>query len=129
MARVGLALARRNMGEALHAAQALPDSLCPYMLPRRLLRMQLLVNAGRDEEAATVFDHTPATAPEYGFGAWWGLAMLSRARIAERRHESAIAERYYARVLALWSHADPELRPYVDEARTGLARIGGHPKP
>jgi tetratricopeptide (TPR) repeat protein len=128
LGRIGLALARRDTAEALRQAMAFPDSLRPRFLPLRLLKLRLLADAGRDQEAAAAFDHLSATDPDLTFTPGLGLAMLTRARVAERLNDRATATRYYQRVLDLWRHADPELRPYLDEARAGLARVSQEPR-
>jgi len=48
-------------------------------------------------------------------------------RVAERLNDRVTATRSYQCVLDAWRHADPELRPYVDEARAGLARLSREP--
>ncbi len=55
------------------------------------------------------------------------LRVLERGRVAERLNDRATAARSYQYVLDAWRHADPELRPYVDEARAGLARLSREP--
>jgi hypothetical protein len=35
----------------------------------------------------------------------------------------------YTLVAEAWRNADPELKTYVDEARAGLARLGGEKRP
>ena len=56
--------------------------------------------------------------------------MLDRARIAESLGEREKAIDSYRFVVDVWRHADPELEPYVREARAGLGRLaaesGGH---
>jgi eukaryotic-like serine/threonine-protein kinase len=125
LGRTGLALAAGDTAEASRRIMALPDSLCPRFLPLRLVRFQLLADARRDAEAAALFDHTPATDPAVGFSAGLGMAKLTRARLAERLQDKATAIQYYQRVLDTWPHADPELRPYVQEAKAGLDRLRG----
>jgi len=49
----------------------------------------------------------------------WALA---RARLADRLGDRAAAMRDYQFVADVWQHADPELRPYVTEAREGVKR-------
>jgi hypothetical protein len=56
------------------------------------------------------------------------MAKLTRARLAERLQDKATAIQYYQRVLDTWRHADPELRPYVQEARAGLDRLRREPR-
>lgn len=50
-------------------------------------------------------------------------AALERARLLERlgHHDAAAAD--YRRVVVLWSDADPEFGPLLDEARRGLERV------
>ena len=53
---------------------------------------------------------------------------LERGRVDERlgkKDEAIIAYRFVADV---WRDADPELQPYVAEARAALKRLGGEPR-
>jgi len=50
---------------------------------------------------------------------------LERARVNERLGNTEKAVESYAFVAAIWRHADPELQPYVEEARAGIARLTG----
>jgi hypothetical protein len=43
--------------------------------------------------------------------------------VAERLNDRARALDSYRHVTAAWLHADPELQPYVAEARAGLERL------
>jgi hypothetical protein len=52
------------------------------------------------------------------------LATLELGRIAERLGDTAQAGESYRFVRAMWRRPDPELAPYVAEARDGLARLG-----
>jgi len=54
--------------------------------------------------------------------------VLDRARLAERLGDRAMAVKYYQFVVQGWLHADPELQPYVAEARTALERLGQEPR-
>jgi hypothetical protein len=53
------------------------------------------------------------------------LWSLLRGRVGERIGERDRATRAYAWVVGMWRNADPELQPYVAEAREGLARLTG----
>lgn len=53
---------------------------------------------------------------------------LERARVAERLGDREKAARDYQYVADVWRHADPELQPYVTEAREGLTRVAGEPR-
>src|SRR5262249_14011650 len=80
---VGLALARQDVAEASRLMLAVPDSLCPNFLPFHLLKVHLLVQAGRDREAAALFDRTPLYNPE-DRSASAVLGVLERGQLAER---------------------------------------------
>jgi tetratricopeptide (TPR) repeat protein len=122
LGRVGLALARRDTAEALRRVLGVPDSLCPGFVPFRLFKAHLLAEAGRDREAAVLFDRTPSLHwLDRSVGS--ALAVLQRGRVAERLRDREKAIQCYQLVLDLWRHADPELQPYVEEARAGLARV------
>jgi hypothetical protein len=57
------------------------------------------------------------------------LWTLERARVAERLSDREKAARDYQYVADVWRHADPELQPYVTEAKEALARLAGEPQP
>jgi tRNA A-37 threonylcarbamoyl transferase component Bud32 len=131
LTRVHLALARADTADALRRVLALPDSVFAGDWRVRLLEFQLLAAAGRDGEAAAVFDPLvlPPTSP------LWVLGTLERGRVAERRSqrdpeagtrgiERFRAAECYQFVADVWRHADPELQPHVAEARAGLERLG-----
>jgi hypothetical protein len=130
LTRVYLALAGTDTAVALRRILALPDSVFARDWRVRLLKFQLLAAAGKDREAATVFDAAvlPATSPR------WVLGVLERGRVAERRSqrdpdagmrniERVRAAECYRFVADVWRHADPELQPYVTEARKGIERL------
>jgi hypothetical protein len=56
------------------------------------------------------------------------LWTLERARVAERLGDREKAARDYQYVANVWRHADPELQPYVTEAREALTRVVGEPR-
>jgi hypothetical protein len=53
---------------------------------------------------------------------------LERARVAEQLGDRETASRDYQYVADVWRHADPQLQPYVTEAREALARLAGEPR-
>jgi len=56
------------------------------------------------------------------------LIALERGRILERLGDRAGAAVAFGFVAAIWRDADPELQPYVAEARAALVRLGGEPR-
>jgi hypothetical protein len=48
--------------------------------------------------------------------------------VAERMGDREKAARDYQYVVAVWRHADPELQPYVTEAREALTRLAAEPR-
>jgi hypothetical protein len=53
-----------------------------------------------------------------------GRVRLLRGSAFERLGRLAEARAEYRQVMAQWKGADPELRPFLDQARRGLARVG-----
>jgi hypothetical protein len=126
-----LALIRGDTALALARFGALPDSACGFRLLRQCFLQQateatLLVARGDDRGAAALIDAwitDPLSLSPVGV-----LTRLERARIAERLDDRPTALRHYQYVVAAWRHADPELSPYVTQAREGLARLVGEPQ-
>ena len=118
-ARASLALVRHDTLDALRRFDALPDSLCPFCFHARLPKAQLLAARGREREAAALLE---VQLPPF-FAVEEVLLKLEAARIHERlgQRQEAIAK--YRFVAAVWRNADPELRPYVDEAKAALRRL------
>jgi hypothetical protein len=52
-----------------------------------------------------------------------GMLVLERARVADRLGQREQAAELYRYVADLWRNADPELQPYVVEARARLRRL------
>jgi serine/threonine-protein kinase len=117
------ALARRDTNTALTRFAALPDSLCPFCWLPALTRAQLLAARGRDREAAAVLHREPGNAGDPRAVLW----QLERGRVNERLGDRAAAAAAFRRVATLWHKADPELRPYADEARAALQRLTSEP--
>lgn len=114
-----LALARSDSVEALRRFLALPRGTCPACNLDRLTATQLLVDGKRDREAWQLLQSELPTATLPSAILW----SLLRGRVAERVGERERAIRSYAWVAGMWRNADPELQPYVTEAREGLARL------
>jgi serine/threonine-protein kinase len=117
-----LALVRRDTAAALSGLRALPDSSRGPVWLDRLTLAQLLAAGGREREALAVLDRElPHNLVTGTHGPW----ALERARLAEKVGEKEKARYWYGYVLALWRHADPELRSAVAEAREALGRLAG----
>ncbi len=128
VSRPCLALARHDSAAALEGFVVLADSNQvedTYTL-LRLQRIELLARLDRTREAAELLDHHSGGLPmgQGGFGtrALWAL---ERGRVFERlgQRDNAIAG--YSFVADYWRNADPELQPYVTEARAALKRLSG----
>ena len=118
-----LALAHRDTAEALRRFVAMSDTLCPDCTWIRLQKARLLAGAGRDREAAELLD---GGLDDYDPPHVW--LSLERARVADHLgdHDRAVGE--YQLVISRWSKADPELQPFVEEARRALKRLSAEPQ-
>lgn len=116
-----LALSRADTIGALGRFQTLPDTLCPRCSADRLARARLLAAQGRYREALTDLNEALL--------GWESplevLIAFERGRVAERLGEGAVAVQAYQFVADAWRFGDPEVQPYVGEARRALARLGG----
>ena len=119
-----LALARGDSALALRQFLALPHARCPACQLDRLTAAQLLVERKLDREAWPLLQSAFPSAVLPSAILW----ALLRGRVAERIGERDRAIRSYAWVTGMWRNADPELQPYVAEAREGLARLTAEPK-
>ncbi|HEU5261527.1 MAG TPA: hypothetical protein VFU41_08920 [Gemmatimonadales bacterium] len=122
-----LALLRGDSLAAVRHFDALPDTTCSWIECSldKLTLARLLAARGEDRRASELLDQWLWNAPSPFFV----LARLERARIAERVGDRDLASRWYQFVADAWRHADPELQSYVDEARQGVRRLGGEPRP
>jgi serine/threonine-protein kinase len=123
-ARAYLALARHDTAEAVRRFPTLPDSLCLECDFDRLQTAMLLAAAKRGGEAyerlQLVFPAGDLKEPPRPSETLW---VLERGKVAEGLGDRATAARAYSWVAGIWRNADPELRPYVREARAGLERL------
>jgi serine/threonine-protein kinase len=113
-----LALARRDTVAALRILPRLPPTAETNQLWAKLLESQ-----GKDSAAAAVLDWHNSPGPLYV------LQRLEQAKIAERLGDRDGAVGSYEFVVDMWRHADPELQPYVSEARAALARLSREKTP
>jgi serine/threonine-protein kinase len=123
--RAYLALARGDSAEALRLFDALPDSACFGACHiDELVHSQLLAARGRLQEAAAHLER-PLGGFVPGILPVEVLRALERGRVNERLGNRERAIDGYTLVAKAWRNADPELQPYVDEARRALARLSG----
>jgi eukaryotic-like serine/threonine-protein kinase len=117
-----LRLAVRDTARALTLFTALPRDLCPACFLDRLTLAQLLMDRRQDQDAMRILrvDHPTWTLTPSPTAVLWTLL---RGRAAERLNQKELAVQSYAWVAGMWRKPDPELAPYVSEAREGLARL------
>jgi tetratricopeptide (TPR) repeat protein len=119
-----LALVRYDTTAAIRRLEALPDSLCAVCYFERLTLAQLLSARHEDAKAARLLERQLTDV----YGPSEVLWTLERARVTERLGDREKASRDYQYVANVWRHADPELQPYVTEAKEGLTRVVGEPR-
>ncbi|MFN2566005.1 MAG: protein kinase [Gemmatimonadaceae bacterium] len=118
-----VALARRDTAEALRRFGALADTLCLWCHYERLTHVQLLRASGRYREAAGLLERGLRSWPlQIPSEVLWSL---ERGRVAERLGDRAKAMEGYRYVADVWLYADPELQPFVAEAKRALKRLSG----
>ena len=118
-AQAYLALCRGDSAEALRRFAALPHDLYWGVLDQ-WVESQLLASRGRDREAIAILDRGLPYSWVSPLRVVWAL---ERARVAERLGDRGKALEGYQYVADTWRHADPELEPYMREAKGGLQRL------
>jgi serine/threonine-protein kinase len=121
-----LELARGDSIAAIRKLSAIPDTLCladnfaANCFHLHLTLARLLAARAEDRRAGALLDRwrwSGGSTPSFV------LATLELGRIAERLGDTRKAAECYGFVTATWRRPDPELLPYVAEAREGLARL------
>jgi serine/threonine-protein kinase len=121
--RAFLALARGDSAQALRLLEARPDSACfGACVIDELVYIQLLAARGRTTDAAERLER-PLGGFVPGLMPVEVLRALERGRVNEKLGNRERAIEGYSLVVNAWRNADPELRPYVEEARAALARL------
>ena len=121
-----LDLARGDSAAAIRKLGAIPDTLCladwynADCFHLNLTLARLLAARGEHRRAGERLERWRWS----GGGPMFVLATLELGRIAERLGDRDRAAKCYGFVVAIWRRPDPELLPYVAEAREGLARLG-----
>jgi tetratricopeptide (TPR) repeat protein len=126
------ALLAVSRGDSAGARRALaePDSAAKnmYRVYSRPYAAQAYYLLGDYETTLRVLEgFEPSNLYTGGFDARWGMVgrvRLLRGSAFERLGRLAEARAEYRQVMAQWKGADPELRPFLDQARRGLARVG-----
>jgi hypothetical protein len=119
-----LALARADSSAALQRFASVPREVGAVYF-EQLTPARLLVARGDACDALAILDRGfPLPRTTLSMALW----ELERARLAEKlNHPEKVLASYHF-VADVWRHADPELQPYVEEARTALARLGAEPR-
>jgi len=119
-AQAHLSLARLDTASAISEFKSLPDTLCvDCFLHDRWTTARLLAAHDGLDEASGILNEWPSEA----LVAREALITLDRASVAEklgRRDEAMGAYRFF---LSTWQHADPAAKPFLQQARDGLARL------
>jgi serine/threonine-protein kinase len=121
------ALARGDTALAIQRFATLPDSLAvlwgnAYL--DKLVHVRLLQARGENRQAGAVLDGVAHNHDNGSIRATDGLWALVGGRVYERLGQKQKAIAAYEFVAAVWRHADPELQPYVAEAKAALQRLG-----
>jgi DNA-binding SARP family transcriptional activator len=116
-----LALAGADSAEALRIVQSIPDTLCieNACFYEKLIEARLLASHGLARQAEAVLDRWVWS----GEGPLFVLGVLEQGRIAEGLGQRQKATDSYQFVVDVWRRADPQLQPFVVEARTALTRM------
>ncbi|MEN8374196.1 MAG: hypothetical protein ABFS34_01975 [Gemmatimonadota bacterium] len=84
----------------------------------RFVQAELLFELGRLEEALPWYEHLVELGPFELL--YYPMAELRQAQAHARLGRDERAREHYVRFLDLWSNADPELQPLVEDARRAL---------
>ncbi|HEY3118235.1 MAG TPA: hypothetical protein VGK54_15945 [Chloroflexota bacterium] len=101
--------------------QLIPDTLCieNACFYEKLIEARLLASHGLARQAGAVLDRWVWS----GEGPLFVLGVLEQGHIAEGLGERDKATQSYQFVADVWRRADPQLQPFVVEARNALARM------
>jgi len=116
-----VALERGDSARALRLFEAAADSIrangvgCPCFADWKAARLLVALGAPDQAEPRLIgaADLPWFTAPAE---LYLGLA-------AERRGDTTAARGHYGRLLRWWQDCDPELQPWLEEARQGMHRV------
>ena len=124
------ALARGDSAGALGYLEAIPDTLClvdfsSHCFHLNLTLARLLSARGDERRAGALLERWRWAA---GSSPWFVLSTLELGRVAERLGDREKAIESYRFVTEAWRRPDPELQPFVAEARQALGRLKAEPR-
>ncbi|MGH7517806.1 MAG: protein kinase domain-containing protein [Gemmatimonadales bacterium] len=130
--RAELAMSRSDAEEGLRELEGMRHEtyyITAFAFPElsqareRFLRGEALAQLGRGEEALPWYGSFAEFSP-YDM-LYSAVGHRRRGEILESLGRPEEAAQEYARFIALWKDADPELQPMVRDARAALARVSG----
>ena len=121
--RAFLALAKGDTVSAVTQLLVTADTLHECWYENRMTLVQLLAAEGRYREAATRLERRWPGTMTCSNGFDDVLWAMERARVFDHLGRRDEAAANYAFVADAWRTADPELQPYVREAREAVARL------
>src|SRR5262249_29357242 len=124
-----LSLAKRDTVAALNQLMTTSDTLHSCWYQNRTAIVRLLIAKGRYRDAADRLERRWPGTSECSDGIDDVEWTLERGRVLERFGERERAIAAYRFVTEVWRNADPELQPFVREARNGLVRLRGGKAP
>jgi serine/threonine-protein kinase len=120
-----LALARRDTASALKQLLTMTDTVHTCWFLNRTAIVRLLLAKGRYRDAADRLERRWPGTSDCSDGVDDVEWTLERGRVLEHFGERERAIAAYQFVTEVWRNADPELQPFVREARRGIARLRG----
>ena len=118
--------ARRMLGETDTVSAGMPKWTAG-LYNRPLAAQAYYLLGDYDRTLTTLRDFEPAALKTGGFDSRWGMlgrVRLLRAAAYEQLGRRSEARQEYREVLAQWKTADAALKPFVQQAEQGLARLG-----
>ena len=119
-----LALAKRDTLTAVRRLIATKDTLHECWYENRVVFVELLVATGRYREAGERLARRWPGTTQCSNGVDDVVWTMERARVFDRLGRRTEATANYQFVMEAWRTADPELQPYVREARAAVKRLG-----
>ncbi len=118
--------ARRMLSETDTVGRGMPKGTSG-LYNRPLAAQAYFLLGDYDQTLSTLRDFEPAALKTGGFDSRWGMlgrVRLLRAAAYERLGRLGEARQEYRQALAQWKTADAALKPFIQQAEQGLARLG-----